>query len=381
MNTDLHIAPTDLRDYAKAHGWVLVPEAIADRLYVLCHPDLGQRQLVFPMDTTAPDYRESVTRIAGKLAGIEARPVEAVLASLQELRDDTLRIRIHVESNAEASLPLGFAASVVAGAQQLLLSAACTVVNPQAHHPRLGRTEAQQLVDAAQFRHTEHGSFVLKVSCPVNALDAQLPLLLPDEVCAPFVRRATIVLDRAVRELVGAIEADTVPDLVDRTRQAEAPWLSSNLCEALTRFHDDQVGNSVELSISWAATTPVLQEIAGAPSIRIQEDYFPRIDEVHRALRPGEEENEDTFVGTVERLDGEMQPDGRRAGEVVLALLLPDAETVRARTSLSADQYADADKAHMTDNAYVKVKGRLHPGRQPRSLTDVATFEPLWPGA
>ncbi|NCO40189.1 MAG: hypothetical protein GW892_15920, partial [Armatimonadetes bacterium] len=64
MNTDLHIAPTDLRDYAKAHGWVLVPEAIADRLYVLCHPDLGQRQLVFPMDTTAPDYRESVTRIA-----------------------------------------------------------------------------------------------------------------------------------------------------------------------------------------------------------------------------------------------------------------------------------------------------------------------------
>ncbi|PIZ49252.1 MAG: hypothetical protein COY42_04415, partial [Armatimonadetes bacterium CG_4_10_14_0_8_um_filter_66_14] len=121
--------------------------------------------------------------------------------------------------------------------------------------------------------------------------------------------------------------------------------------------------------------------IAGAPSIRIQEDYFPRIDEVHRALRPGEEENEDTFVGTVERLDGEMQPDGRRAGEVVLALLLPDAETVRARTSLSADQYADADKAHMTDNAYVKVKGRLHPGRQPRSLTDVATFEPLWPGA
>ena len=32
-----------------------------------------------------------------------------------------------------------------------------------------------------------------------------------------------------------------------------------------------------------------------------------------------------------------------------------------ARANLSADQYAKADKAHMTDGAYVKVAGKLHP--------------------
>jgi len=34
MNFETFIAPTDLRDYAKAQGWVLLKEAAKDRLYV-----------------------------------------------------------------------------------------------------------------------------------------------------------------------------------------------------------------------------------------------------------------------------------------------------------------------------------------------------------
>jgi hypothetical protein len=39
-----------------------------------------------------------------------------------------------------------------------------------------------------------------------------------------------------------------------------------------------------------------------------------------------------------------------------------------------------ADRAHMTSGAYVRITGRLRPGRQPRQITDMARFE-LLPGS
>lgn len=60
MNLETFIAPTDVRDYAKDQGWNLVKEAAKDRLYVMTNPRFELRQLVLPMDTTAPDYSEAI---------------------------------------------------------------------------------------------------------------------------------------------------------------------------------------------------------------------------------------------------------------------------------------------------------------------------------
>ena len=378
MKNGLLVASTDLRDYAKSRGWVLLQEAVQDRLFVLSNPQFAKRQLVFPIDATAPDYSEAVMLTLEKLAVLEGRTLSAVLSAVQEVNDDTLRFRIGTPRDDQETLPLAFAGAVVTGAQQLLLAAACTVLKPQSHHPRLRRNEAQQLIEASQFRHTETGSFAVKVSCPINALDVQAPLL-PGEPEAPFVRRTTLTVKRALRELVTAIEADTLQQLVETAIAAPNPLISSNLCEALARFNDDALKNSLDAEISWAASTPPPAAEAALVPIRFQRDYFPRIEEVRRALRSAEQHQEDTFIGTVERLDGEIGPDGRRAGEVILALLLTDGETARARTNLTADQYAAADRAHMTDGAYIKITGKLNPGRQPRSLTDIVSFEQIPP--
>ena len=200
---DTPIAPTNLRDYAKAQGWALVKEAAKDRLYVMSNPRFDRRQIVFPMDTSAPDYVEAVTLAVEKLAAMEARPVELVLKSLLEVGDDALAFRITSSRGDEQSLPLSFVGSMIAGAQQLLLAAVCTVLKPQAHHPRLSRVEAQRFLDITRFRHTQPGSFVLNVSCPVQGMDVQGPLW-PDEMEAPFVRRATLMLQSSLVKLVSA---------------------------------------------------------------------------------------------------------------------------------------------------------------------------------
>ena len=374
MNFDNLIPPTDLRDYAKDQGWILLKEAARDRLYVMTNPRFERRQLVFPMDTTAPDYAEAVGLVVEKLAALEGREPQAVFKSVLEVGDDALAFRVMTPRLDERSLPLSFAAAMVAGAQQLLLAAACTVLRPQAHHPRLSRTEAQQFLETARFRHTQPGSFVLNVSCPVQALDVQAPLQ-PDEEDAPFVRRATLTLCRGLRDLVTAIETDSLGALVEGARKGEGSVVSSNLCEALTRFEEESLRNSVEIGITWAASIPRPARESRVSVVRVQHDYFSRIEEVRRELRSKEQHTEDVFPGTVERLDGEMGSDGRRAGEVILSLLSSDGEQMRARANLNAKDYEQADKAHMTDGAYVKVTGKLHPGRQPRQLSDIKSFE------
>jgi len=373
MNPELLIAPTDLREYAKAQGWTLVTEAAKDRLYVMNHAGMARRQLVFPMDTTAPDYSEAIELVIAKLADLEQRTAQAVITSLLEVGDDALAFRITSPRPEEAHLPLSFASALVDGTQKLLLASACTVLKPQTHHPRLSRSEAQQFLDSARFRHTQPGSFVLNVSCPVNALDVQTTLR-PDEADVPFVRRTTLTLHRALKELVDAIEIDSLDQLVEKIKKSETPLISSNFCEALTRFEDASLKNSVDIGITWAASIPRPKETSACSVVRVQHDYFSRIEEVRRELLTNEKHLEDTFIGTVERLDGEMGDDGRRSGEVILSLLI-ESETVKVRTNLTSDQYATADTAHMKDGTYVKLSGRLNPGRQPRQLSDLTTFE------
>lgn len=374
MNFDPLIAPTDLRDYAKAQGWMLLKEAAKDRLYVMSHPRFGGRQIVFPMDTSAPDYAEAISLMVEKIAAMEQRTPDAVFKSLMEVGDDAVAFRVTSHRPEERYLPLSFAAAMVAGVQQLLLASACTVLKPKAHHPRLSRSEAQQFLETARFRHTQPGSFVLNVSCPVQAMDVQAPLL-PDEFEAPFVRRATLTLQRSLRELVLAIETDSLDGLVESIKKSETPLISSNFCEALTHFEDESLKNSVDIGITWAASIPRPPDEPVVSVVRIQHDYFSRIEEVRRELRSNEKHVEDVFIGTVERLDGEMGEDGRRSGEVILSLLLPEGEQVRSRTSLNAEQYAKADQAHMTESTYVKVAGKLHPGRQPRQLSELRAFD------
>ena len=145
--------------------------------------------------------------------------------------------------------------------------------------------------------------------------------------------------------------------------EQSVPVVSSNLCEALTRFEDTSLKNSVEIGITWAASIPrPTSEGNWVSVVRIQHDYFPRIEEVRRELRSKELYREDVFVGTVEQLNGETGPDGRRSGEVILSLFSRDDEQLRARANLNTAQYKQADKAHMSNRAFVKVAGKLHPG-------------------
>lgn len=373
MSANPTVAPTDLRDYLKSCGWSVLDLALKDRLYVMESSRYPRRQLVFPMDLTAPDYRDALELVFEKFADLTGLRQEVMRGKIQALRDDVLRLRVTSEDN-DTALPLSFAATLVQNTEKLLKVAACTVLRPRMHHPRLTLAEASQLVEKARFQQTEVGSFVLKVACPVQALEVQGSLDL-DHGRSPFVRQVTLALHQSLANLTTAIEADTLTQLVDELKATDTPMISANLCEAIAGMHDEQMDNSLEVSFDWSALYALPPQV-GARPLRIQRDYFSRIEEVRRELRSVELDEEETFIGTVERLDGEMDEHGHRSGDVILALLLPEeGETVRVKITLSYDDYRTAHQAHINPGAYVQVTGRLRPGRQPRQLTHVTRFE------
>ncbi|NJK31075.1 MAG: hypothetical protein HC927_00935 [Deltaproteobacteria bacterium] len=65
------------------------------------------------------------------------------------------------------------------------------------------------------------------------------------------------------------------------------------------------------------------------------------------------------FIGTVEMLDGYIDIDHRRAGDVEMAIQGADGESRRVLAILDADQYAVALRAHARGDAKVRIYGVL----------------------
>lgn len=372
------IASADLRDYSKLHGWNFLTEAIKDKIFVANNAQFEKRQINFPIDATAPDYAEAIQLTITKIAELQRKTTASVLAEIQEFKDDTLRFRIVDTRNETTFIPLSYAVSAINGAKELFVSAACSVLKPQAHHPRMNRSEALELIEKSKFRHTEIGSFILKVSSPLKAVDIQANLFSDETM--PFVRQTTLTINKGLNELVMAIHADTLTNLVDDIKEGTNSYISSNLCKAITNFQEEHNDFDLTVDFNFAGSLALPPSLQIVKEIKIQKDYFSRIDDVRRELRNTEQQKkkEDVFMATVEHLAGEISDDGLRSGEIILNLLQED-EIIKAKTSLNSEQYIQADKAHMTAGAYIKIKGKLHPGNQPRYLTDVILFELILP--
>ncbi len=373
-----NVASADLRDYTKLHGWNYLTEAIKDKLYVASNPQFSKRQINFPIEATAPDYAEAVEITIAKIAELIGKPIASVLSEIQEMKEDTLRFRVIDTRHEESFIPLSYAVSAINGAKELFVSAACTVLKPQAHHPRMNRSEALELIEKSRFRHTEKGSFVLKVSSPLKAVDIQANLFNDDTM--PFVRQTTLTINKGLNDLVMAIQADTLTILVDEIKKGSNPFVSSNLCKAIANFQEQNDDFDLWVDFNFAGSLALPSNLKIAKEIKVQKDYFSRIDDVRRELRNTEQskKKEDVFMATVEHLAGEIDDDGLRSGEIILNLYQED-EIIKAKTTLNSGQYKEADRAHMTSGAYIKIKGKLHPGNQPRNLTDVALFELIMP--
>jgi len=188
----------------------------------------------------------------------------------------------------------------------------------------------------------------------------------------PFVRQATLVINQSVSQLVEAIEADKMEQLIEAVRQDSSPILSSNICKALLNFNDINDNADLFLNFKWASI--INKPLKTRDSIKIQSDYYSRIEEIRKELKAQEKDKEDTFIGTVEVLAGDLDASDQRTGDVILDIYQQDGESIRARVNLKSEWHSLAIKAYENAGHYIRIKGTLQAGNQPRIIKDVKSF-------
>jgi hypothetical protein len=306
-NLTRQVTPRALKNYALSLDWKPV-ERINGDVGVYHRSDSRAHQVIVPEDMTLADYDEAIAEAVRKLAEFEGRPASEVLEHLLLPPADLLRFR-EVSPDAEAgNLPFDHAVRMINGIRRLLLSAAHSVLVPQAYHPRLSRSEAEELVSRCRLGQTERGSFVLNVACP---LEPQLSL--PGLETEPFARRVTSLLMGSLEALARAADASRADDLLDQTRN---PGVSANLCESLLLLRPQ--GDRAILTVS-AAWSRALLPASHEPSqkVHLSQIVFEVAEAVAPRLRTAPKPRPSRFVGFVDVLSGQpSRDDPRPSGEV-----------------------------------------------------------------
>jgi hypothetical protein len=358
------VTPRAVRAYAEGLGWQRV-EGVNGTIAVYRDPQAPLRQLIVPLDQGLDDYADRTAEAIQRLADFERRPAREVLNHLLLPPADVIGLR-EVSPDTEAgSLPLDHAVRLISGARKALLAVAHSVLVPQAYHPRMSRTEAEDFVSRCRLGQPEQGSFALTVACP---LDLQAGLFGPNG--EPFARRVTTLLMQSLQDLIAAVDTARLDALQD---PALHPGISANLCESLLMLRPKGDRAYLGVFVSWSrAYLPTAE--GPRREIQLHQEVFEIAEALAPRLRSVPEPRVDRFFGFVDELRGQPTPtEPRPSGEVRFTLFEPD-EEIHARAELTVDEYAKAAAAHLATDV-VSFKGVLH--RLPRlnRISGVTDFE------
>ena len=247
-------------------------------------------------------------------------------------------------------MPLDHAIGMLVGARRQLLAAACSELRPERYHPRMSLAEAEQLLQQCRLGQTERSSFTVTLACPLHAVPE--PPNLIDET--PFTRRVTALLMRSLHRLYLALDADELAPLLNPGENE--PVISANLCEGLLDMTPEGDGSTLTISASWARTLPPSAAVPLPRVVRLRQETFVLIEKVAEKLRPAHAPQRQTLFGFVDTLNGRPNADGQMEGQVILRLVDPASDALRARTDLNATDYHTAWLAH-GENRPIRLQG------------------------
>ncbi len=224
--------PRELCEFAKSLGYIEAAEPLED-LFVLDSPKEKYRQLVFPNSKMDSSFEEMAWIAIEKIAKSQGITPSKILLAISENKDDVFSLRYFSDEEEIDSLPLEEAIEVLQATKKLILSSACSVVNPVLFHSKLSRKPVDDFWSGMRLRHTQIGSFTLRVSNPVfrpTGLQVFNSTLSFDPY---FGRKAFRLLQESAMEVVENLENNEPDRLFKRYKNMTNPQISFNFLDAL----------------------------------------------------------------------------------------------------------------------------------------------------
>lgn len=365
-----------------SHGWQVIDKArFNQHLLLFTNARFPGRELSLPNSESAPDYEDAVAILISKLAILEKQTIEKLTRELVTAREgqtpqsaDSLILRVVEPCEDGEGIPLTLARTALTETEVLILAASCQTQRPETYYRRIDNKISSALLARAVFNHTRYGSFVLSVSCPILATGEQLPLGL-DKDDLPVTRKTFMTLHTGIAELETAIAERKHIQFADDVLASSSPHLSANIAQAIGNIAAADTSGGVEFGFTWSELIKPTAENYSERVVRFSQNDTAQIYEVADRLRPQEASHTNRFVGTVEALRGDVTDDGKRAGWVELALLLPNVGLIRAAAELTEDQYKLADTAHIRGAQFIAITGTVEPRPRVWVFSSIEKFE------
>jgi len=327
----LAVSPAALTAYARAGGWSKT-ETYGNHSDVYNGGTLPE--IIVPRTKHLADYASVVARLIKIFADAAEMNEIALYNDLATADRDIIRVRVGGE---DSTVDINSGTSLVSGARDMLLAAACSLNNPKPLYRAGANREAADFVNQVRLGQTEPGSFVVTLLPPVVAPPTQKPLM-PDteDINPPVARRVTCRLHDALAATREAIERTMGGD-TGVFAEAVASGTSANLCDALAQmtepFHE------LEVRVTWARTRPMP---TAHSTVRFNKDDTPVLSEAARVFRNREPIPDVHLPCSVQKL---QRDDGETDGTVTLRTSIED-KIQSVTAALSQSDYNQAIDAH-----------------------------------
>ena len=340
------LRPPDVMAYLRAAGWNRQPE-VGDRASLWIYEQGGHdADVLIPNERIAGDFAIRMGELLTTLERVEGRAQEQIFEDINSSSADLVRIRALAEDAADGTLPLEAGVGLVEGARDLLAAAACAAVSPRPYWARRRPAQAVEYLNHLRLGQTERGSFVVTLVSPVA------PALHAEGVTtAPFERRVTETLTRALHASLQAAQRAAETGNMEPFQQAVNSGVSANFCDALAALGHASPRRGLEVSVSWSRTRP---GESARTSIQFAADYYPILEEASRVFKESATREDFLLWGWVVTLD---RPANAPAGSVSVDAVVDDRPR-RIWIDLPDTDYQEAIRAHR-DRLPVTCTGEL----------------------
>ena len=338
------VSPAALAAYARAAGWSRT-EDYGDHSDV--YASEGAPEIVIPRTQRLGDYAGVVSRLIEIFAQAAGMDALALYRDLVTADRDVVRVRAAPE-DGNGSVNLNDGVSLVTGARDMLLAAACSLREPRRFYRVGANQEARDYLRRVQLGQTEQGSFVVTLLSPVVPVPTLFDSLDSMEEDQPIERRMTLRLLEALTATREATERASGGD-GGAFPKAVLRGTSANLCEALATLIEPFRG--LDVGMTWARTCPMK---VASETIRFGASDAPILREAARLFREREPRPDLSLVGHVQRL---KRDDDEMDGTITLRTDI-DGGVLSVEAVLSQPDYDRAIQAHKS-RAPVVVKGDL----------------------
>ena len=340
----LGVSPGALSAYARASGWIKA-ESYGDHSDVYASAEFPE--IILPRHQRLADYASVVWQLIEVFA--KAAETDELVLYRDLVTADRDVVRVRAPDGEAGSVNVSDGVTLMHGARDMLLSAACSLWNPQPLYRAGANKEASEYLKRVRMGQTEQGSFVITLLSPV------VPPRMQSGNSSKVAQDDDPIERRITRQLVDALTAvreateKTIAGGADAFFKAIERGVSANLCEALVSVMEPF--REIDVTVTWARTCPAPR---ARDVVRFAASDAPILREAARSFRSREPQPDRELVGFLRMLKrGEAERDG-----TVTLLTSIDGKNQSVTTVLKQADYERAVSAHK-ERASVVVRGDL----------------------